>query len=100
MADKLTLEKAKELSDKKWTLIFNNDGKVPDNLLEVMPELNSMKILCSMCEYQWQTFNSYYCNMCIYAKLCGPQFQYWKRYETKENAFAVVTEIRKLNKTK
>lgn len=88
----LTLEKAKELSEKKWQVIVDNNG-VDRNILEFMPELVNMNNKCAMCQFVI-TQNGLSCPNCIYFfTACDSPYRGWIRNRCKDTAKVVLDSI-------
>ena len=68
----LTLEKAKELSAKKWKLLVENDGN-ERKVLEILPELSEFRSKCAMCEFVY-TQDHPSCDCCLYKDLCLEEY--------------------------
>ena len=64
----LTLEKAKELSAKKWELLVENDGN-EKKVLETLPDLSNFRNKCAMCEFVYTQDNPS-CDSCLYTGIC------------------------------
>lgn len=96
--EKLTLKKAKILSEKKWQYIVDNNGS-EKNLDIAYPKLMSMLSNCAMCEYHINLKDKD-CASCLYTNICDNQFAHYLRDGNKETALMVLEAIKAANKPK
>lgn len=102
----LTLEKAKELSERKWQIIVNNEGYIKDAITEegdcidgiinFIPELKGMRNECAMCEYIIEQ-NDNSCNTCLYTWVCNKEYSDYINLRCTNTALNVLNAIKKCN---
>ena len=92
----LTLELAKELAEKKWQAIVDNEGN-DSNIEELVPELVGMKSECAMCEFVIAQ-SGLGCPTCIYfITACSTSYSNWVSNACSVTAQGVLDKIKKSN---
>lgn len=95
---KMSLKRAKDLSEKKWKFITENNGS-DEGVLKKYPSLFGMQSNCAMCYYQLDVLGSD-CDTCIYTDICETEHRRWviSYAGKKELAKDVLDKIIKINK--
>ena len=93
---KISFNKAKSLSEKKWKHIVENNGQITDSLYTEIPALKTFFCDCPMCHYRFEVLNKN-CDNCIYEFICTENFQKWYDNKTKENAELIYNNIKIAN---
>lgn len=92
----LTIETAKELSERKWQIIVDSNANL-SKLKELLPEVTEMLNDCAMCEYHLHELGKR-CNSCIYASVCSEDlYEAWVTYRSKSAAADILREIKRIN---
>ena len=94
----LTLKQAKELSQKKWEYVVDNNGS-EYKLSTKIPEIKTFPNKCAMCQY-CLIVNNITCSKCIYHGICWDLYSNWLFNKTKERAEDILNAIKKRNKNK
>jgi len=94
----LTLEQAKELSEKKWQAVVEHDGD--DCHIEIwVPEVDGMQNECAMCQYQLiERKNG--CEKCLYNEVCNGTYSTWVSNANSKTAQLVLDHIKEINNEK
>lgn len=93
----ITLDEAKDLSEKKWQYIVDNNGS-SESLFRSLPEFVRYRNYCSMCEYSVQENNGdVMCDSCLYTNICDDLYGKWVSNRTKETALVVLEAIKARN---
>jgi hypothetical protein len=92
----LTLEQAKELSEKKWQAIVDHDGE-DSHIEQWVPEIDGMQNECAMCQYQLIE-QKRGCEKCLYSEVCnGVAYEVWVMAANTNTSQKVLDKIKEIN---
>ena len=92
---KMSLDRAKKLSEKKWKFIVENDGS-DSGLTKKIKSLENYQSHCAMCHYQLEVMDSD-CDHCLYTEVCHIPYFNWTSFKSVNHAQIVLNEIIKTN---